>query len=185
MGALGYFSSVPGMAVPGMAQPGRAQQFSYPLYLYAGQVACFYLDYLDVVTSHVLSPAPGGYYTMAVASGRAAGLTVPPPGRPWIPGNAGAGGTFAPLALGLHGRPVTLHEARAALERQRNESGWHQRDSRLPSQPPSVLPPPAPPPVPQPAPVHYVRAALEESRVAHGHYAPGGCRRCMSGGRED
>jgi hypothetical protein len=29
-----------------------------------------------------------------------------------------------------------------------------------------------------------VRADLERSRVAHGHYAQGGCQQCLSGGRE-
>ena len=91
-------SSVPGMMVPGMAQPGNDGQSTQGAYQYIGQLACFYLDYLDVATGRTLAPVPGNYYTMVVASGRA-GLTVPPPGRPWNPGNAGAGGTFAALFL--------------------------------------------------------------------------------------
>ena len=67
-------------------------------YQYIGQLACFYLDYLDTATGHTLAPVPGGYYTMIAVNSRA-GLTVPPPGRPWNPGNAGAGGTFAALFL--------------------------------------------------------------------------------------
>lgn len=94
-----YFSSVPGMTVPGMAQPGRDGLPSLNSYEYTGQEACTYLDYLDLSTGHTLSPVPGNYYSMASASGRNSHLTVPPPGRPWNPGNAGAGGTFAPLIL--------------------------------------------------------------------------------------
>lgn len=101
MSTLPPFSSVPGMAIPGRIQPGLAQYTSLTPYQYIGQAACFYLDYLDVTTGHTLSPVPGGYYTMTPVSGRQ-GLTVPPPGRPWNPGNAGAGGTFAPMAKHGH-----------------------------------------------------------------------------------
>jgi hypothetical protein len=94
------FSSVPGRAVPGNVQPGQPGLSAFgPLYQYTGQLACTYLDYLDLATGDTLSPVPGNFYAMAEASGRNASLTVPPPGRPWNPGNAGAGGTFAPLAL--------------------------------------------------------------------------------------
>ena len=183
MSGIPDFSSVPGMAVPGNLQPGRDGQPS-PLgaYQYLGQLACFYLDYLDVATGRTLAPVPGNYYTMVVASGRAAYLTVPPPGRPWNPGDAGAGGTFAPLAEGLFSRPLTLAEARTGLERQRNESGWHQRLSVPAPQPPPPAQVPPPPPPPAPTALHHARARLEESRAAHGHYAPGGCKTCMSGG---
>ena len=176
MSAFLFFSSVPGMAVPGMAVPGRDGQTSLNSYLYIGQQACFYLDYLDLATGRVLSPVPGNSYSIAVASGRASYLTVPPPGRPWSPGNPGAGGTFAELSI----RPLSLAEARAALERQRNGSGWHRR---RPAPQPQGNPPGKPVPAPQPAVIHHARAALEESRVAHGHYAPGGCKQCMSGGQ--
>jgi hypothetical protein len=36
---------------------------------------------------------------------------------------------------------------------------------------------------PQPS-LAEVRADLERSRVAHGHYAAGGCQQCLSGGQE-
>ena len=77
-------------------------------YEYLGQEACTYLDYLDLTTGHVLSPVPGNYYNMAVASGRNPYLTVPPPGRPWNPGNPGAGGTFAPLVLSFRAIPPEI-----------------------------------------------------------------------------
>lgn len=38
---------------------------------------------------------------------------------------------------------------------------------------------PAPPPS-----MALVRADLERSRITHGHYAPGGCRQCLSGGMQ-
>jgi len=134
---LGYFSAVPGMAVPGMAQPGRDQRFSYPLYLYEGQGACIYLDYLDLTAGHTLSPVPGGYYTMAVANSRA-GLTVPPPGRPWAPGNPGAGGGFAPLVEFRAGH----EDAAAALARGRaHTAALHAAWARGDLKPGGPLPP--------------------------------------------
>ena len=184
MSTLPYFSSVPGMAVPGMAQPGRDQRFSYPLYLYEGQAACVYMDYLDVTAGHALAPVPGGYYTMAVASSRA-GLTVPPPGRPWSSGNAGAGGAFAPLLR----RPLSAAEIIAAREQALAAHGHYPESVCRQCDPAPAEPPPlvrrvdGPDFAPGPS-LAEVRADLERARVAHGHYAAGGCRQCMSGGRE-
>ena len=102
-----------------------------PSYLYIGQEACTYLDYLDLATGHTLSPVPGNYYAMAVASGRNAALTVPPPGRPWNPGNPGAGGTFAPLEM--RGAPLEDYAAGMARGRAHTSAlhaAWARGDLR-------------------------------------------------------
>ena len=103
------------------AGTGTALQPSFSagtLYEYIGQEACTYLDYLDTGTGRTLSPVPGNSYSMVVASGRNAALTVPPPGRPWNPGNPGAGGTFAPLEM--RGAPLEDYAVSMARGRAHN-----------------------------------------------------------------
>jgi len=185
--ALQLFSAVPGMAVPGMAEPGRDGTTPAPPagpYQYIGQQACSYLDYLDLSNGHTLSPVPGNYYTMAVVSGRPY-LSVPPPGRPWNPGNAGAGGTFAPMII-FRRRLILPPEVSHGHYPGAVCGHCDPTVKGRPAAPqPHDPPPPGPPPeAPQPGAIHHARALLEQSRAAHGHYKPGGCKQCMSGGRE-
>jgi hypothetical protein len=162
----------------------------FTTYPYYGHLTLYYLDYLDLVTQQTLVAAPGGSYAMTPVNSRA-GLTVPPPDGRWV--SAGFGPLFlrprfslalAPAQLAEPSPPPTLHEVRAALERSRVASGWHERHLRVPAQPRARLTGPVtPPPVPQPSQMQATRAQLETARVAHGHYAPGGCKLCMSGGQ--
>jgi hypothetical protein len=97
----------------------------------------------------------------------------------------------------------SIYEVRADLERSRVAHGHYAPGGcemcstvpaaaapvRAPVGPGPVSPPlvqrmPGPDFAPAPS-IYEARAALEESRIAHGHYAPGGCRLCMSGGRAD
>jgi hypothetical protein len=163
--SLSYFSDVPGMAVPGMVNPGRDGQFtSAGLYLYIGHAACFYLDYLDLATGRTLAPVPGNFYSMAVANTRH-GLTVPPLARPWIPGNPGPGGGFAPLFT----RPAAVshgHYPGAVCAHCDPSARWRPPRPRPAAGPP--VPPPAVPPARPPRPLP----------VSHGHYPGAPCGHC-------
>lgn len=161
MSTLSFFSSVPGMLVPGMGQPGRDQLSGSGLYLYTGQGACFYLDYLDVATGHTLAPVPGNHYTMTPANSRA-GLTVPPAGRPWFPGNPGGGGGFAPMIVFR----LSAAESAAVRERALNAHG-HYFSAACPHCDPA--PRGTPPVLPDTA---------EGALAAHGHYPGGRCAHC-------
>jgi hypothetical protein len=181
MTTIPAFTSVPGQLVPGMGQPALiANEPPATTYPYYGHVVLYYLDYLDVVTEETLVARPGGSYLMTPVNSRH-GLTVPPPDGRWVaPG-------FGPFFLRPRldaGRVVTqpgIHEIRALAEKSRAASGWY--EPRIPAQPqPRYTGGAVTPAVPQPSQMQGVRARLEEARVAHGHYAPGGCKACMGGG---
>ena len=174
MSSLGYFSAVPGAAVPGMAQPGRDQQFSYPLYLYAGPWPLTYLDYLDTVTGHTLTVAPGGFYSMAAVNSRA-GLTVPPPDSRW---DTGPGAMFRVVRT----RPASAAEARAARERALIAHGHYVSAACPHCEPPSresvTLARRVPGPDFAPRPPAKPPVTADEARAAHGHYPGSTCRQC-------
>ncbi len=162
----------------------------FTTYPYYGHLTLYYLDYLDLVTQQTLVAAPGQSYAMTPVNSRA-GLTVPPPDGRWVA--AGFGPLFlrprfspalATPQLAEPAPPTTLHEVRAMAEKSRVASGWYERRLRPAAQPqPRYTGGARPVPVPQPSQMQAVRAQLEVARVAHGHYAPGGCKLCMSGGQ--
>jgi hypothetical protein len=160
----------------------------FTTYPYYGHLTLYYLDYLDLVTQQTLVASPGQSYAMTPVNSRA-GLTVPPPDGRWV--SAGFGPLFlrprftpAPAPARLADPPPTLHEVRAMAEKSRVASGWYERRLAPAAQPqPRYTGGAVPPPVPQPSQMQAVRARLETARVAHGHYAPGGCQLCMSGGQ--
>lgn len=131
-------------------------------YLYEGQQACDYLDYLDMATGQTLAPVPGNSYLMTPVNSRA-GLTVPPPQRPWFPpSSAGGGGSFAPLL-----RRVQAPEEQSAAREQALAAHGHYFSDPCPHCDPA--PRQTPPALPDTA---------EGALAAHGHYAGSVCRHC-------
>lgn len=51
--------AVPGLAWPGELWPGDPVTGESAGYVFTGQVQLFYLQYLDLLTQHTLSPFPG------------------------------------------------------------------------------------------------------------------------------
>jgi hypothetical protein len=118
---LPVFSAIPGQAVPGrftIAFPGTP---AYTFWRYSGQVAEYYLDYLDVLLEETLYATPGGLYVIAVANTRA-GLPVPPPGPQWSAGGEPAEMVLAePAPRRKPADPAVIRARNAATARARAE----------------------------------------------------------------
>ena len=54
-------------------------------YVYTGTDERHYLSHVNAYTGRTLEAVPGGVYSIKVASGQSAGLSVPPSDGRWVP----------------------------------------------------------------------------------------------------